>query len=190
VVDVGTGDGRAVVREAVRSPDALVIGVDASHPALIATSRRAARTAARGGVANALFVLAAAESPPCELLGVADLVTVTLPWGSLLRGVLGLDPAVVEGLAALVAPGGSLRALFSVEERDRAAVSQPVGQDLEARVRGAFAAAGMRLLEFREAPRSEIEASRSSWAARLRAGRERAAWLAVFRKDGRDPTIG
>ena len=138
-----------------------------------------------------MFVLAAAEAPPCELSGLADLVTVTFPWGSLLRGVLGLDEAVVEGLATLVAPGGCLRALFSVEGRDRAGVDGLGGDaDMEARMRNAFAAAGVDLIELRPASHREVDASNSSWARRLRVGRDRTAWMAVFRRDSEPPTIG
>ncbi len=71
-------------------PAAFVIGIDASAAAMAEASRRAARPAARGGVANALFVVAAAERPPIELLGIADEVTINFPWGSLLRGALAM----------------------------------------------------------------------------------------------------
>jgi 16S rRNA (adenine(1408)-N(1))-methyltransferase len=167
-----------------------VIGIDASHQPLIATSRRASRPASKGGLPNALFVLASAEAPPCELLGAADLVTVAFPWGSLLRGVLGLDRAVVEGLAALVAPGGSLQALFSVEERDRTAVGPAGVPGAGVPMREAFATAGMSLEESREASQADVEASNSSWARRLRVGRDRRAWLVLFRKDGPTGAIG
>jgi 16S rRNA (adenine(1408)-N(1))-methyltransferase len=60
-LDLGTGDGRAVLAAAAARPDALVIGVDASAAAMAESSRRAAR---RGALPNALFAVAAAEHPP------------------------------------------------------------------------------------------------------------------------------
>jgi 16S rRNA (adenine(1408)-N(1))-methyltransferase len=60
-IDLGTGDGRAVLAAAAGRPDALVIGVDASADAMVEASRRAAR---RGALPNALFAVAAAEHPP------------------------------------------------------------------------------------------------------------------------------
>ena len=57
-------------------------------------------------------------------------------------------------------------------------------------MREAFVTAGMRLVESREASQADVEASNSSWARRLRVGRERRAWLALFRKDGRTGPIG
>ena len=43
--------------------------------------------------------MASAEALPDGLCGLADLVTVNLPWGSLLRGALALDDAAAAGIA-------------------------------------------------------------------------------------------
>ena len=75
-VDLGCGDGRAVLTAAAARPDRLAVGVDASDAAMAEASRRAGRKPGHGGLENALFVVAAAEAPPAELEGVADLVTV------------------------------------------------------------------------------------------------------------------
>jgi 16S rRNA (adenine(1408)-N(1))-methyltransferase len=57
VIDLGTGDGRSVLARARAAPETLVVGVDANAAGM-------ARAARRGGPANALFVVAAAEHPP------------------------------------------------------------------------------------------------------------------------------
>jgi 16S rRNA (adenine(1408)-N(1))-methyltransferase len=59
-LDLGTGDGRAILAAAAEKPDTLVVGVDANAAAMADASRRAARRKLR----NALFVAAAAEHPP------------------------------------------------------------------------------------------------------------------------------
>ena len=71
--------------------------------------RRDARPPARGGRPNALFVVAAAEAPPRELIGLADEVRILFPWGSLLRGVLGQDNRLLVP-TALVGGGAFLLA--------------------------------------------------------------------------------
>jgi Methyltransferase domain len=96
-VDLGTGDGRAVLAAAAARPDRLAVGVDASAAAMAEASWRAARRSERGGLPNAVFVVAAAEALPPELDGVADLVTIQFPWGSLLKGLLDADPRVMAG---------------------------------------------------------------------------------------------
>ena len=82
-------------------------------------SRRAEPTV--GGPHNARFFVEAAEVLPGPLAGTGSLVTVSFPWGSLLQGVLGRRPAVLCGVAGLVAPGGALEILVSVTQRDRVA---------------------------------------------------------------------
>jgi 16S rRNA (adenine(1408)-N(1))-methyltransferase len=129
-------------------------------------SRRAARSAARGGQPNALFVVAAIESPPVELVGRADLVTVRFPWRSLLRGTLGLEPRAMAGLASLAGSTGRLEALLSVEARDGLGDLAGAARD-EARLSAAWAALGFELDELRLAEPEEVAASGSSWARRL-----------------------
>jgi 16S rRNA (adenine(1408)-N(1))-methyltransferase len=60
-IDLGTGDGRRVLRVAAARPETLTIGVDANAAGMADASRRAAR---RGALPNALFAVAAAEHPP------------------------------------------------------------------------------------------------------------------------------
>jgi 16S rRNA (adenine(1408)-N(1))-methyltransferase len=177
VIDLGTGDGRAVLWRARREPEALVIGMDASASAMAESSLRGARPVRKGGLPNALFVVAAAERPPAELSALAAEVTILFPWGSLLRGALALDDAchAAEGVARLVAPGGVVRSLVSIDPRDGLAV--PV---LNASSRDAlaerWAGLGMALTAFAPARSDEIARSGSSWARRLGAGRDRAVW--------------
>jgi 16S rRNA (adenine(1408)-N(1))-methyltransferase len=175
VIDLGTGDGRAVLARARREPDALVIGIDASAAAMTESSLRAARRESRGGLPNALYVVAAAECPPRELLGLADEVTILFPWGSLLRGVLAIDDVAALGIAGLLRPGGRVEAFVSVTERD--AVDMPPlrvadGELLARR----WARHGLDLVAFEPATSAEITATGSTWARRLRAGRERPVW--------------
>ncbi len=166
-LDLGTGDGRSVLAAAAARPETLVIGVDASAAAMAASSRRAAR---RGALPNALFAVAAAEDPP--LSDLAHEITVNFPWASLLRGVLGRDEAVLAGIARLAAPGASVRALVSVVERDGVAGVPDVDE-----LASAYARHGLRLVDARPATATEIAASGSSWAKRLRAGAARPVTL-------------
>jgi 16S rRNA (adenine(1408)-N(1))-methyltransferase len=102
------------------------------------------------------------------LCGLAESLTVNFPWGSLLRGVLGHDDAVLAGVARLLAPGARASVLVSVVPRDGVS-PMPAGEALAA----AYARHGLALLEARAATPAEVAASGSSWAKRLRAGTAR-----------------
>ncbi len=156
---------------AAREPATLVLGLDASGAAMIESSRRAAGPVRKGGRENARFILAAAESPPPALLGVADLVTVRFPWGSLLRGCLGLETAVAAGVAALVAPGGTLELLMAPSARDGLEGVPTETDAIVAAAAGAFRPLRFDLAVGRAATAEEVAASGSSWAKRLAAGR-------------------
>jgi SAM-dependent methyltransferase len=155
VVDIGTGTGQSVLRRARREPSTLVIGVDAEASAMAAASRSAAADPRKGGLPNALFFVESAELLPGPLAGRADLVTVVLPWGSLLRGIIAADLQIVNGLSEMLRPDGELL-LFLSEH-----ASLP----------------GLQTLEVRAAVQSDVQTLSSGWAKRLGIPGSRPAWI-------------
>ena len=146
------------------------------------TSRRAARPASRGGLPNALFVVAAAEQPPEELLAVADELSIDFPWGSLLRGSLALDAAAASGIAALLRPGACLTAVVSVTARDGLTLASLDEQEATENLASRWARQGLRLETVRQVTIDELATTGSTWARRLGAGRDRPAWRLTLRR--------
>lgn len=170
-IDIGTGDGRAVLTAAARDPQTLVLGLDASGAAMAEASRRAAAAPRKGGLPNAGFIVAAAEAIPAPLTGVADLVTVRFPWSSLLRGCVGRDAAVASGIASVVRPCGTLELLLAPSGRDGLDGVPVEPADVAAAVASAFEPLGFATVTARVATDGEIAASGSTWAKRLRSQR-------------------
>lgn len=168
---------------AAARPDRLIVGVDASAAAMAVASRRAAATPRRGGLPNALFVVAAVEALPRELDGRADLVTVHFPWGSLLRGLLAADPAVMTGLTRVMRPGATLSLLLSSTDRDRGAGIEPLHEPALRALAAAYADWGLDVTEARPATPADVAAAHSTWGKRLGAGGRRPAWLLRARLD-------
>ena len=162
---------------AAAEPDRLVVGVDASAAAMAEASRRAARRPDRGGLPNAVFVVAAAESLPAGLDGLADRVTVHFPWGSLVQGLLTADPVVLGGVVRVMRPRATLTMLVSATDRDRGAGVGPVGEAGLAALAAAYAAHGLAVTMVRPATAADVAATRSTWGRRLGAGGHRPAWL-------------
>lgn len=160
-MDLGTGDGRFVLAHAAAHPDRLVLGIDAHHAAMVDASRRAARPAGRGGLANARFVVASLEALPAELGAVADLLTVHFPWGSLRAAAAGHDPAATDRLARLLAPAGQLELILADGERDGA---DPIDPDTTV---AAYESLGLHAVEVRPATLDDAVAAHSSWGKRL-----------------------
>ncbi len=149
------------------------------------SSLRAARSERRGGLPNALFVVASAECPPAELTGLADELTITFPWGSLLRGALARDDAAAAGIAGLVRPGGRVVALVSITARDRLGLA-PIRDGDGATIATRWARHDLTLRTFAPADDATIAATGSTWARRLGAGaggRARSAWRLILERD-------
>jgi hypothetical protein len=179
-VDLGAGDGRFALARASGHPDELVLAVDASRAGMREASWRAARSARRGGLPNAVFVVSSFEALPPQLSGLAALVAVHFPWGSLLRAALGEDAEGAARIASLVAPGGLLRLLLSASARD--AAHGAVHIEPRAIV-AAYVAVGMVPVTCRVATPADIAGARSSWGRRLLAhGRQRSTWLLELQK--------
>jgi 16S rRNA (adenine(1408)-N(1))-methyltransferase len=186
LVDLGTGDGAFVLRAARARPDCFCIGLDPVAEAMAQASRRAAAKPRRGGLANALFLLAAVEALPSALEGIADEITVNFPWGSLLRALVVPEAPVLEGIARLARPGGdlTLRLNFSVfRDTDYLARLGLPGLDaarFAAELVPAYRRAGFALSRF--APPSAESLARTSWGQRLVKGAGRDVMEIVGRR--------
>ncbi len=145
-------------------------------------SRRAAKAAKRGGLPNALFVVATAELLPHELDGLAHSVTIHFPWGSLLRGLLSADAAMLGGLACVTQPDAAVTALLSVTTRDHINGLDSLDAGTFERRAADYAAHGLTLVEARPATADDLARSHSSWAKRLGAGASRPVWLVRSRR--------
>lgn len=182
-VDLGTGDGKFVLRAARAEPEVLHVGVDALAEPMEDAARRAARKPARGGAPNAVFVAADATAPPAALAGRASLVTVNYPWGSLLRAVAAPEAEGLAAVAGPLRPGGRLVALLNASASDDSSYAERLelppldgGQVREALVPG-WEAAGLSVEEVRVLEPGEAPPHRTSWGQRLVRGSGRETLL-------------
>ena len=163
--------------------------MDASAAGLAESSRRAAKPVGRGGLENALFVVAAAERVPSEIRYAADELTIAFPWGSLLRGALACDERAARGIASLVRRGGRVVAHVSIAARDRLDLVPPDADVAELARR--WRAYGLQLCDVRPASPREVAATGSSWARRLATDPSRPVWRLDLerRPDRTDPEV-
>jgi 16S rRNA (adenine(1408)-N(1))-methyltransferase len=175
-LDVGTGDGRLPYARARESPERFFIGLDANAAGLREWSGRASRER----LPNLAFVRAAVEELPAELRGIADRVSVVLPWGSLLAAVAGPSVPVLAGLRAACQPGAALTVVLGSDpgrdERELRRLGLPPldSGDLAGRLREGYAAAGLAVARVRPLPGAGLSGWPSTWARRLALGRGRA----------------
>jgi 16S rRNA (adenine(1408)-N(1))-methyltransferase len=162
-----------------------VIGVDPNAAGMRDASRLAARRPEKGGLPNALFVLAVAENLPAELDGRIDELQVALPWGSLLRGAARAEPWFVDAMHRVLRWGAEVRIMLSVTDRD-SALGLPVldARSLEA-LAATYRALGFTPIEARAATPDDVHELGSGWARRLDIPRRRPAWYLRLRAPDR-----
>jgi 16S rRNA (adenine(1408)-N(1))-methyltransferase len=176
-VDVGTGDGRFAYHLASADPKRFVIGIDALDEPMGEIAAKAARKPARGGRSNLLLLRAPIETLPPELHGVADEVSVQLPWGSLLEGIVLARADVLDGLATLCRPGARLTVTLNGEiwlDSTPARYENlpiPTPEYVSDVVAAGLARAGFSFRAARYANATETKALPTTWARRLGHGR-------------------
>lgn len=172
-LDVGAGDGSWAYRHAAAHSDIFVIALDPVAENMREWSAKAAKKPGKGGAPNVIFAVASLEQPPTELRAIADEVTVTLPWGSLMRGLILGDDTILAGLASFAKDGASVRVVLNTRIYD-----DPV--PIEARdlpdltadyVRNAlvpaYARHGLKITDAREMQAEEVAAIGTTWGKRL-----------------------
>ena len=179
VIDVGTGDGRFVLRTARERSRSLVIGIDPVQDAMADVARRASAKPARGGVPNALFLIASAEALPAELSSRASLVTVNFPWGGLLRTLVLPDAEGLRAVVGLLQPGGRLIALLNASVTDDRDYGERLGlppledAHIEERLVPGWRESGLDGVTWRRLAPDEEPSHHTTWARRLVRGSNR-----------------
>jgi 16S rRNA (adenine(1408)-N(1))-methyltransferase len=169
-IDLGAGDGKFAYRYAL---ERLVIAIEPVRENVRASSAKAGRRRERGGAPNALYIAASIEQLPPELQYVANEMLITLPWGSLMRGIILADERVLAAIASLAREGARVRIILNtrifddpvpLEARDLPDLSPDYAREALA---PGFAAAGMRIEQARWLAPQEVAALGTSWAKRL-----------------------
>ena len=179
VVDVGAGDGRWAYESAKDNANTVYIAIDPDANNLAEYAYRASRKAARGGVDNVAFVVAPVEALPGELDGVADVVRVNFPWGSLLRGLLEADEETLTALKRIAKRGGSFEAVMSYDPSHdtNSFAGEPLpalNEDyIDRTLTSALAQRGLSLTERRQMFLDEALDLPSTWGRRLLHSRPR-----------------
>jgi 16S rRNA (adenine(1408)-N(1))-methyltransferase len=172
-IDLGCGDGRFAYRYAREYPERFVIGIDPVAENMREMSARAARKPARGGLPNVIFVVASVELLPDDLRGIAGEIFVTLPWGSLMRGIILAEAPVLDAIASLARDGAALRITLNARIfddpvpaglRDLPEITPDYVRDTLA---PAYARHGIEICASRWMDADEVAAISTTWAKRL-----------------------
>ncbi len=179
IVDIGTGDGSFVTELAKQHPDRFVIGIDPHHKNLVQKSAQIYKKPQKGGLENALFVVARVEDLPHELDGVANQVFINFPWSGLLRGVVHVEHGTWENIKRICAPGAVVDVVFGYDEQHEAGEMEEYElpelslEYIQKTMAPQLDALGFTIQKVKELSLEDLKMYPSSWAKRLAFGQGR-----------------
>lgn len=185
-IDLGTGDGRYIYELALKDPGVLCIGIDPVKSQMRGYSVRCVRKK----LDNALFLVSSIENLPDDFCGLADRITIILPWGSLLGQVLNPTKETVRKLENLLKRGGELEIVigYSVElepsETARLGLPELSGKMAKDVIAVGFErlSEGLKLVELTSFSKEKLTEIGSNWAKRLTFGGFRQIYQLVFHR--------
>lgn len=185
IVDLGTGDGRFVFKNASENPNNLYIGIDPSEKQLETYSKEANKKR----LTNILFVLGSLEIFPQEMENVADYMYINLPWGSLLEGIVNPTKKSVETISKVLKPGSTLEITLGYhdesEPTETARLSLPKLDEelIKETIYPMFAALGQLDIEkYRLITKENLKDMDTTWAKKLTFGNDRPLFKIIFQK--------
>lgn len=185
-IDLGTGDGRYVYELALKNPEVLCIGIDPVKSQMREYSVRCVRKKLN----NVLFLVSSIENLPDDFCGLADRITIILPWGSLLGQVLNPTKETVRKLENLLKTGGELEIVlgYSIELEPSETVRLGLPELSEEIVRNVVIprfeelSEGIKINEIRSFSKEKLAEIGSNWAKRLTFGKYRQIFLLKFQR--------
>jgi 16S rRNA (adenine(1408)-N(1))-methyltransferase len=174
-VDVGTGSGKLILESAKNNSEGYYIGLDPCAERMYENATRAAKQEKKQAFTNLLYVVASVEALPEELSGIADTVSVILPWGSLRDGIAKAEPAVLANIRKLGKPGTVLTIFVGYEESreplEMVKSALPVlSRDYFKALTPAYSRAGIRIRRIETIGNNELKHLESDWAKKLAYG--------------------
>lgn len=186
IIDLGTGDGRFIFKQASENPNNLYIGVDPSAKQLEVYSKEVNKRR----LGNAMFVIGSIELFPEELFGVADYLYINLPWGTLLQSIVNPSKQSVSTLANILKSKGTLEITLGYQDESEPGetlrLELPVLNEelIKETIYPAFAAyANLELEKFKQIEKVDLRGLDTTWAKKLTFGNERPLYKLIFVKE-------
>ncbi len=182
IIDLGTGDGRFIYTNAQLTPQILFVGVDTLANLMEEYSYKADRKK----LDNAVFILGSADKFIEGVSKYADFIYVNLPWGSLLKFVISADELFLANIYRLLkAKGRLIINLGYTQEVEQKEIDKlqlpPLSEEfIKNTLAKKYEIYGFKLVSLKELKKEEISEIGTTWAKRLKFGKDRPVFSFVF----------
>ncbi|EKD95637.1 MAG: 16S rRNA methylase [uncultured bacterium] len=183
-VDLGTGDGRYVYKNAKENSGTLFIGIEPIQKQLENYSRKSQKE----NITNAIYILGSVEYFPDELLGTADKLTIILPWGSLLQSITNPNYEKNSLISNILKSNGICEIVlgysqeYEPNETERLELENLSVEYLKSTVIPIFEKNNLHLTEFGSLGKKDLKPIESTWSKKLSFGKNRPLYQLKFKK--------
>jgi 16S rRNA (adenine(1408)-N(1))-methyltransferase len=174
-IDLGTGDGQYVFKNALKNKETLYIGVEPGLKQLGEYSKKSIKQK----ISNVLFVVGSLEIFPNELIGTADELTIILPWGSLLQSIVNPTEESLNTIKNILKKNGHLIIYFGYAPELEPSETKRLNLDLldknyiENNILPVFQGVGFSKISYDCITKDEMSTLASSWAKRIQTNNKR-----------------
>lgn len=185
IVDLGTGDGRFVYKNAKANPDNFYIGIDPSEKLLQEYSKKSNKDKLN----NTLFIRASIEMLPGELKGVANKLHINFPWGSLLGGIINTKEKIIKNMLFMLSKLAEVIIIFGYSpsaeptETDRLNLEKINRGVIEKKIIPEFESKGLELVEIKKLKKDDLGNIESTWGKKLEFGQDRPVFKVILKKE-------
>jgi 16S rRNA (adenine(1408)-N(1))-methyltransferase len=185
VLDIGTGDGRFVFEKAIKNPKNLYIGIDPAENQLKIYSKKANRKKLQ----NTVFAIGSIENLPPELFSLIDELYINLPWGTLLEKMVKMNELTAGNLSSITKKDGKMEIVFGYvpefepSETERLNLPDITEKENLEKILNSFSRY-FEITELRELDKKELGDLETTWAKKLKFGKDRKIHKITFNKKG------
>lgn len=164
---------------AKENPDSLIIGIDPCHKNLIDISAKILKKPEKGGLSNALFILANAENLPYELTNLVDKIYINFPWGSLLQGIVLFEEKIWNNIKKICKKNTTIEIIFGYnilydkKEIDRLGLPILGESYLKYNMIPKIQNLGFKIMNIKKVSPKELNNYSTTWAKKLSFGQNR-----------------
>jgi 16S rRNA (adenine(1408)-N(1))-methyltransferase len=174
ILDIGTGDGRYVYKNALANPNTLYLGIDPAS-----NLKEYQREINRKKIRNAVLINSSIENFNLNEVNTIDQINIILPWGNLLKYVVTVDNPFFEKIFKWLSDEAKVQIIFGfneeLEEKEtkRLNLAELTEQETNFIKNKYQNLQGYKLIEFKQLTNKDLINFETSWAKKLSFGKNR-----------------
>lgn len=183
VLDIGTGDGRFVLKNALKNKKNIYVGMDPAEKQLKISSKKANKKR----LGNSLFILGSIENTPPELFSLIDKIFINLPWGTLLEKIVKSENSSVKNLYDLLKDEGEIEVIFGylpeLEPSETKRLDLPkISGELDVQQIFSSFKKHFTIVEMLRINKKDLGKLETTWAKKLKFGNDRDIYKIILKK--------